>query len=750
MYDDDGGDGFRHVEARCWPAAHVDSDDDGWIDGGATMPLYLCGFLPRRLTRCLARTGLDCGVRFSTTGLPGWMLGTRSGRHCCLIFLLVVLVLVFGWSSYQRGHQTQAILASPCYVCAPPSPPSSIYDLRFENLERQQWWRRSPDKAGDDRSALDARQDAVHALQRYAVYAHGPGCALDDGWVAALEQKATLLLERAATSNATTPTHQEEQKQQQPWLRYDRWFQGAAFSAYHPLLEKEGNSHNTAQRPEADWRHTLPRAYLVGFRGAGTTSLWRYLQAHPDIVARHQPHDLASVTSTDSGRNRKRPSAMFDKSPWDNHFFASVPDWTPEEIRGWVRRGWGPASLRDHRGQGPLRLEVGPDYLWFASTGAAAAIRRAQLPPGSGTSQSPKFIVLLADPVRLIREAHARAVDAGVEERKSLADVVAQELPALAKCLWWDQASLAEQEERILSGLCGAGTPGRVGPPYLWRGFLSVYVSHWIRTATPGQRRQWHFVRSEDLLLQPNRTLNRLVVQFLGLKPIDFEPFTRRLWHPDPDSVHRLAAGAPYAQSWKSYVPRLEFIKHARKRATDALLDGASRAARRVVPGLDAALKTREKLKQLHCKLAGVFDKDAKLSSLTNAGKDCLEERQVQRQAAKQQAKAKKRKKHTSTGDKGNKAHDDDDDANADAAAAAEEQAQLREARAEEALRDFFGPYHDLLLDMVQDIHALQYRFASSSSSLRNGPSHAEHQDPTQLRDFYLANTDGPQTVHDV
>jgi len=682
----------RQIELRCWPRYDENGkfiDFNDWGDG-STRTFYLCRYLvPSVIARCFTRVGLDCGLRLSTGGLPGWLMGTRSGRRYALFFILVILVLFFGWTSYQRGRETQAILASPCYVCS-------------QQQQRQQqdsdafWWTNS-----------EAGSKAARAMKQYARYAHGTECSLDDGWVRALEQTYTT---PPGNQTDTIPLPVADSRRG-PWARYDRWLKGMPMVPIKAHKKKSSTDAVAA----ADWRHTLPRVYLLGFRGAGTTSLHRYLGAHPGVAIRR---DSALLTTTTRNRNKQKLGDA--GTPWDNHFFASVPDWTPDEIRAWIRRGWGPASLRDHRGKGRLRIESGPDYLWLTNTGAAEAVRRARLPEG----HSPKFVVLLADPVRLVREAHSRAVDAGIEtQRTSLAEVVAHELPRLAQCLWWDEAGSEEQAERLLSGLCGgsSGSPGRVGPPYLWRGFTSVYLAHWMRTvaaSNTNRATQWYFVRSEDLLRQPNRTLNRLAVQFLGLEPFDFGPETRRLWHPDPVLVETMAPGTPWRQSWKSYVPRLEFLKQARKRTTDALLDAAGRAARRVVPGLDAALKTRQKLKQLHCRLAGLFDRDA---PLTHQGYDCV-------QGGRQTSKA-------STTDE--EAEENKKDAEAQRRAE-------RQAEAEAALYDFFAPYQQQLMDMVEATQAAHYRQrridavsenGDQESSFRNSDS--DHSSET-LRDFYL------------
>lgn len=460
------------------------------------------------------------------------MLGTRSGRRTLFTLVLIVAVICLGWVAYSRGRRLDRVLSSPCYVCHP---------KRAARLP-DRWWQRDQ----------DARQ-AAEALEQYAHYARGPGCSLDDSWSRALDRQLGRWWRNGTRDSGTSP-----------WQRYDEMLGGQSLAPRPPV---------TAKNPSGgeDWRNALPRLFVVGCRGAGTTSLAHYLDAHPEVAVRRDTH-----TSTSA------PSA----APWDDHFFASVPDWTGDEMRGWLRRGWGPPSLRDHQGRGPLRVEVGPDYLWLTGTGAASAMRRARTTPA-------RFLVLLTDPVRLVREAHARAVAAGAEDRTSFAAVVASELPRLAQCLLWDDASAAEQRERLISGACGGAEPGRLGPPYLWRGLVSEFLAHWMRTATPGAwgRRSWYFVRSQDLLQQPNRTLNRLGADFLGIQEFDYGPHVRRIWHPEPQAVRELAPKAPWSQSWKSYVPRTEYLRRARKRVSDALLDAAGRAVRKVVPGTSTPLR---------------------------------------------------------------------------------------------------------------------------------------------------------------
>lgn len=708
-----GGGGNRQFELRLWPDydAHGEFEDNE--DGVPT--LYLCRYLvPWCIARVLSRVGINCGLRLSTGGLPGWALGTASGRRWLFFTILVILLVLLSWTAFSRGRHTRAILASPCYVCNPKMIPDP-------DPERN-WFLKDP-----------MANETVARLELYSRYAYGSLCALDDTWIRALERERTMEISAARQRELAAEKNGTGQLQSCSglgWHRFDRWLPNRALPVKPDATQPEQTTGQKQQpQPWADWRHTLPRVYVVGCRGAGTTSLRHYLDAHPDTAIRYQPELSSAYGQTGqhqqqpkTGRHRTKPVVGNKGAPWDDHFFASVPDWTPDELRSWVRRGWGAPSIRDHRGQGRLRIEFGPDYLWLANTGAATSIRRARLPD---PDPWPKFLVLLRDPVALVREAYERAVDAGIEpEDSSFARVVARELPRLARCLWWDRATLSEQQERVVSGLCGAiGAPGRIGGPYVWRGLLPLYLAYWIRTATPGKlRQQWYFLRSQDLLQQPNQTLNRLAVQVLGLAPFDYGPFVRRVWHPSPSVVKQLAPGAPWRQSWKSYVPRLEMVQWARKRTTDALLDAASAAAKRFIPGLEAALKTREKLKQLHCRLAGLLEEG---QPTTHAGRDCMRPSET---SSSSKANGKEQQQFTE-----------------------EERAAERDRLAEDALRDFFAPYQAHLMDMVESIEAsrldsaiLQQRYKhhdrpqNTNDAADDTNQSSDDQLLQQLQSFYL------------
>lgn len=627
----------KEVELRLWPSY----DANGYIiesaDGGNREPIYLCRYLvPWCLARCLTHLGLGCGLRLSTGGLPGWMLGTRSGRRCLMFLILIGLLCLTSYAAYMRGRHLDSIFASPCYVCNP------TYQQNTSRLTKLQ-------------------DPTSKALRRYAAYTHGVGCALDGAWAQALDTPPL---------NTTTTN---------PWQRYDR------FQHVHDAMPL-----STSKQKE-DWRNAVPSVFLIGCRGAGTTSLLHYLDAHADIAIRRgaltthprqQQGKSAAWSHRDTGGSR---------NPWDSHFFAALPDWTADELRAWMQRGWGVPSLRDHQGLGRTRIEVGPDYLGLTASGATASIRRA--------APNAKFVVLLRDPLALIQEAHARAVEAGIETH-SFEAAVAHELPRLARCLWWDEAGLEEQRQRLISGMCGGAEPGRIGPPYLWRGLVSEYLSHWILSTT-NRRDRWYFIKSQDLLQQPNRTLNRFVVTFLGLPARDYTASLRYVWHPDPSITQALMPKASWTGSWKAHVPRAEFIQIARKRTSDALLKAAENLLKKTVPGLQSALETTEKLRRLHCKLAGFLDPD------TLAAHRCLED-----------------------GDGETNEPDTEDDA--------KQESDKAEQEVVLALRDFLAIYQTRLMDLIEAMQ--QPGSGPRRQQKQTGDVDTNHEEENDLQHFFLGD----------
>lgn len=582
-------------------------ENGGFYEEESTV--HLCRYLfPWPAARfCTYNLGLlDCGIRVTLPRLLARICGRGRGRRktgscSCWMFFLILALFATMYIAWTARSDLHAVVKSPCYVCD-----HKKADFRHMSIGK------------DDRQK---KKRGVPELTRYGLYIHGVSCALDESEVKALDEERTRSLlcetrfETTSETTKTTPSSANDTEEDHhvndrgrksqkphsihssltdcskridpgvipPWTRYVRYI-GVGLPEDLPGKNFIGGK---LKKREEDWRNAIPTLWVVGFRGSGTTSLGRYLDFHPDVEVRRRQNEAGGV-------------------PWDDHFFAEIPYWDPPEIRAWMQRGWGEPTMADHQGVGKTRVELGPDYLWRTSSGAAGAVRRAV----GHAPENARFLIVLADPVRLAREAHQRAVDSGVEPRTSFGQIVADELPRLAQCLWFGHGESEEQDQRMIEGLCGGGEPGRIGAPYLWRGLQAPFVHHWMRVATPGRYGQWYAIRSEDLMHNPNATLNRVLSHFVGLRKQDFGPVIERIWHPSTEVATALAPKATWVHSWNAHLPRTEYLNQVRKKTADHLLDSAQRAAKRWVPGLEASFKTAERLRRLHCRLSGFMDPD--------------------------------------------------------------------------------------------------------------------------------------------
>jgi len=686
--ESDGAEGQK-LNIRLVPSYDEDGNYDDWEN-----TLHLCRYLfPWPAARfCTHTLGLlDCGIRVTLPRAVARMCGRGAGRNkrggcSCLMFLLVAVFLLTAYIAWAARSDLHAVVESPCYVC-------DHTKARYRHL--------SPTKSRSWR-------EGAGAMDRYGMFVHGVSCALDASMVKALEEEQTRW---ALYSNHKKSDHNRSRSEDSPtttalpcvpsvpWTRYSRYV-GVG------LRDDEASSKRSGENRDEDWRNAIPRLWVMGFRGSGTTSLAHYLDAHPDIEVRRQVLEAGAGTGESS-------------VPWDDHFFAEIPYWDPAEIRAWMRRGWGEPTMADHQGVGKTRVEVGPDYLWRASSGSAGAVRRAV----SNAPEASNFLIVLSDPVRLVREAHQRAVDSGAEPRTSFAQVVAEELPHLAKCLWFGDAGPEEQAQRVVEGQCGGGEPGRIGAPYLWRGLQAPYVHHWMRTATPGRYGKWYAIRSEDLMQYPNATLNRALNQFAGLPLHDFGPVIERVWRPDSAVAKSLAPKATWVHSWRAQLPRAEYLNQVRKDAADRLLDSAQRAAKRWVPGLEAGLKTAEKLRRLHCRLSGFTDPSVV------ATQECL--------SAGSGGNGKRQR----VGGRGRK-HGDEDQKRREE----EERTKREEEEALDALRDFYAPDQERLMYLLdatdQDRLFRKHQHQQKINEFGGGVEKQKQKDDVdmdeKLREFYL------------
>ncbi len=719
----------RDLHLSLWP----DYDDSGKympsnLKISDAYDIYVCGCVPMPIARPVTR--LCCGCHCAHCWLSGdrhvgWLLSSRAGRILIFAWISVFLVLLLGGLLWIRSQRLYEIETSPCFVCEMPRDGDGDGGRRRhadnpltlvirDMLDAGGGGGDVDDGDGDDRRRRHKtrRDPAVQALARYATYAHGIPCALDDGYVRALDRAATQKWwsDWQASFDERGRQRQQQQQQQQrstgrsrdlwdAWTMWDRYLSGGPEAAAARGQKKPGvgSKPSVPRVVEPTWRKGVPSVFLIGCRGGGTTSMGHYLSAHPQLWVRRYRGGPATG-SIGAADKSKRPFAgvmgatVSAGEPWDEHFFSTLPDWMSSELVGWIRRGWPSAAIlaaehrmrleqqqqeqeqeeqeeqqqqeedaeregnkdkksgkhhrkrrRHHRGRrgkrddkdgssldddnnrpsgaslldrlressrtrrlrrvrdhyhrqndgwtdsNRIRIEVGPDYYWSVGLGTAAAIRRA--------NPRALFVVLLADPVELVEESHARAVEAGLEDRQ-LHVALADELPALLRCLSWDGATGAEQRERLVTGACGGLQPGP-GPPYLWRGMVGEFLAEWMRVL-PGRSR-YYFVRSTDLLRQPNRTLNRMMVDFMGAGEFNFGPYVRKVYRPRASDL-RKTAGAAWA-SWRSTVGRMDYIAHLRKKASDALLLTATSAVQRLVPGAATTISMVEQARRLHCRM---------------------------------------------------------------------------------------------------------------------------------------------------
>jgi hypothetical protein len=153
-----------------------------------------------------------------------------------------------------------------------------------------------------------------------------------------------------------------------------------------------------------------PNLFVVGAAKAGTTSLWRYLDDHPDVFMSpvKEPHFFAPSETT-----------VFRKVDEEDAYLRLFADGASARYRG----------------------EASPSYLW--ERGAPAEIRRRSL--------DARILVALREPVS---RAHSRYLHAArATERRTFLEAVRDELaepPGDAPSLYVGRSRYADDVERYL------------------------------------------------------------------------------------------------------------------------------------------------------------------------------------------------------------------------------------------------------------------------------------------------------------
>jgi hypothetical protein len=255
----------------------------------------------------------------------------------------------------------------------------------------------------------------------------------------------------------------------------------AAETAARELAKRGLRAFGTAT---ASWRCD-PDFLLVGAKRGGTTSLWRYLAEHPDVL-----------------RLFPRPERIKGLYYFDERY--GLGDrWYRSHFPTRARR-----ALRSRTGP-PARVgEASPYYLYhpLAPTRAAAAVPDARI------------LVVLRDPVE-------RAYSHWKERRSNDGDPL-----GFAEAIEAEEGRLAGEPERILADPTAVSTAHRHWS-YLDQGRYAPMLERWF--AAFG-REQVLVEVSEEMYADPQRTFDR-VTAHLGLAGHDLADPVAHNAEPSPD-----------------------------------------------------------------------------------------------------------------------------------------------------------------------------------------------------------------------
>jgi hypothetical protein len=236
------------------------------------------------------------------------------------------------------------------------------------------------------------------------------------------------------------------------------------------------------------WR-ALPDYLILGTQKGGTSSLHKYLGAHPNV---------ASPT-------RK-----------EIHYFSYNMEKGTEWYRGHFPTNAFLSGARRVRGRRPLCGDTSPDYLFHPRT----AERAMPLLPEA------RLLVLLRNPVDRAFSHYRHRIRKGVESRTFEA-AIAEELELEAA----DDGSLREDAYY--------DSPAHAKRSYLTRGLYARQLRRWFAVYP---RDRFLIVRSEDFFNDPRATYAR-ILEFLGLP--SWQPKEMRKYNffgesqPMPDATRR-------------------------------------------------------------------------------------------------------------------------------------------------------------------------------------------------------------------
>ena len=251
-------------------------------------------------------------------------------------------------------------------------------------------------------------------------------------------------------------------------------------------------------------RRILPSFLIIGAQRAGTTSLFRYLLAHPDVAG---------------------PSGG-DAAVWwvkETHFF----DEKFTKGVDWYRSFFPLAATRERyrkRGHGLQAGEATPYYMFHPAVPARVA---ATLP-------DVRLIALLRDPVERAY-SHYQMMSRTGREKLDFEEALAAEPERLAGV---EEALMSETEQVLPSG--HRAHHQHRHRAYFSRGLYADQLERWLERF---DREQLLVVGTEDLLARPQETYAD-VLGFLGLREWQLDDFPEHNKKPysaiEPDVRARL------------------------------------------------------------------------------------------------------------------------------------------------------------------------------------------------------------------
>ena len=222
-------------------------------------------------------------------------------------------------------------------------------------------------------------------------------------------------------------------------------------------------------RRATSFARPMPGFMIIGTQRGGTSSLYKYLEGHPELSA----------------------SIRKETEYFSRRFV---------EGERWYRAHF---PLTFSTGGGRLGFEATPDYLFYPSTPGRIAER---LPDA-------RFVVLLRDPVRRASSHHRHMVRVGLEDL-SFDEALEREEERLAA----DEASLERDPLFFCRDLLRFS--------YATRGRYADQLSRWFAVFDPSR---FLIIRSEELFADPGRAVDE-VTAFLGVRrwrPATFQNFSR-------------------------------------------------------------------------------------------------------------------------------------------------------------------------------------------------------------------------------